>query len=80
MMVDLVKEGWVNTDKNVKMNSTFFMGTTIQSLGDLKGYSIHIMFLGMAIPSKVVQTNEDAVKLEADIWAIMGQGERVSCV
>jgi hypothetical protein len=69
MMIDL--KPFINDDKNAKMNSDFFMGTTIQSLGNLKGYSVQMMFLGMAIPSKVVITHEEAVKMETEVWEAM---------
>ena len=68
MQVDLKAKGWVNEDKNAKLNSDFFVGTIIQSLGDLKGYIVNIMFHGIAIPSKKVMTYEEADKIENDIW------------
>jgi hypothetical protein len=73
MMIDLKEKGWINSDKNVKLNSDFFIGTTIQSLGDVKGYTVQIMVMGLAIPSKVVMTNEQAENLEAEIWEAMVQ-------
>lgn len=71
MMIDLRERRWINDDKNVKMNSDFFIGTTIQSLGDLKGYSVHIMFFGLSIPSRIIATWEDSIKLENEIWKEM---------
>ena len=75
-MIDLKERGWINSDKNCKMNSDFFLGTTIQSLRELKGYTVHILFFGMAIPSKVQATFEDATKLESEVWeTIQGGGQ-----
>lgn len=62
---------WIKEDKNLDMNSEFFMGTTIQSMGDLKGYTVQILFMGMAVPSHVVQTNGDALKMQDEIWRAM---------
>ena len=74
MQIDLKARGWVNADKNTKLNSDFFVGTIIQSLGDLKGYIVNIMFYGIAIPSKVIMTYEDAQKLESEIWETIQGG------
>jgi len=66
-MFDLAK--WIPNNKNFKANEKLLMGTTIQSMGDLKGYTVQMVFLGMAIPSRVVGTFEDAVAIETEIWA-----------
>jgi hypothetical protein len=63
---------FINGDKNAKVNSDLFVGTTIQSLGELKGYTVQIMLIGLAIPSKVKMTFEDALKMESEIWQAMG--------
>ncbi len=62
---------WINSDKNFKANADLFMGTTVQSMGDLKGYTVQMLFLGMAIPSKIVRTNEEAKAMETAIWEAM---------
>ena len=64
--VDLSR--WMNNDKNGKFNSDLFMGTMIQSLGELKGYIVQIIFPDLAIPTKKYATNEEAVKAEYEIW------------
>lgn len=69
-MVDL--RPWLNEDKNFKANPALFVGTTIQNFGLGKGYSVQMLFLGMAIPSKLNATFEDAQKMEAEVWAAMG--------
>ena len=75
MRIDLKAKRWINDDKDCCMNSDFFMGTSMQSFGDLKGYNVNMIFLGMAIPTKKVGTYEDAKKLENDIWETMEKGE-----
>lgn len=68
MQVDL-KE-FIPDDKNFKANSNLFMGTTRQSFGIGK-YVVQMLFLGMAIPSKVCPTDDEAKELEAKIWEKM---------
>jgi hypothetical protein len=65
MKVDL--KPFLPSDKNFKAEGDLMMGTTIQNFG-LGKYSVQMIFLGMAIPSKMVGTNEDAVALEEEIW------------
>lgn len=61
---------WMNSDKMpAKMSKKFFMGTAIVDQGTLKGYQIQILFPQMGIPTKIYQTNEEAVKVENEIWA-----------
>lgn len=70
MKVDLAP--FLNSDKNFKGNSGAFVGTTIQSLGELKGYTVHMCFMGMAIPSKVVGTFDEAMAIESAVWDAVG--------
>jgi hypothetical protein len=67
-MIDLKQ--FLPNDKNFKANGDLMLGTTIQNFGIGK-YSVQMVFLGMAIPSRVVGTFEEAEKLEAEIWAVM---------
>jgi hypothetical protein len=67
-MIDLKQ--FLPDDKNFKANGDLMLGTTIQNFGIGK-YSVQMVFLGMAIPSRVVGTFEEAEKLEAEIWAVM---------
>jgi len=55
------------SDKNFQANGDLMLGTTIQNFG-LGKYSVQMVFLGMAIPSKVVGTFEEATALENKIW------------
>lgn len=65
--VDLSK--WQQSDKpQFKINPDFFIGTMIQSNGTLKGYTVQIALVGLVIPTKVVQTNEEAIAIEKEIW------------
>ena len=73
MKVDL--KPFLPNDKNMIVNSSAFIGTTIQSYGDLKGYSVQIVLFGLAIPSRRVQTNEAAKTIENDIWTAMTDRE-----
>ena len=60
-------------DRNGQFNSDLFVGTIIQSFGIGK-YAVQMIFLGMAIPSKVVGTHEEAEMLEKEIWEAMTKG------
>lgn len=61
---------FIPDNKNGKFNADFFMGTMIQNYG-LGKYAVAIIFMGITPMSRVVGTNEDALKLEAEIWAAM---------
>jgi hypothetical protein len=72
MRVNLGEKGLIKPDKNCNIDSEFFVGTVIQSMGDLKGYSVQMMFVGgMSIPSVVKQTFTEAKDLEDYIWKVM---------
>ena len=61
---------FIPDNRNGKFNSDLFQGTIIESMG-LGKYCVNIMFLGVAPKSRVVGTNEEALKLEAEIWRAM---------
>ena len=67
-MVDL--KPFIPDNKNGKFNADFFQGTVIQNFG-LGKYAVAILFFGVSPQSRVVGTNEEALKLEAEIWEVM---------
>lgn len=73
MQVDLSR--WMNSDKNGKFRSELFMGTMIMPLGQLKGYTVQIIFPDLAIPSRVVQTQDEAKQIEREVWETMCMGD-----
>jgi len=75
MKVDM--QQFLNADKNATMESDMFVGTAIQSLGELKGYTVNMLFVGYSIPSRVVQTSEEARGLEAKAWEVL-KGEKAN--
>ena len=70
MRVDLTK--WMSHDKSIQVDSKRFMGTSVQSLGNLQGHAIQILIEGLPIPSKKFGTYEEAKQAENDIWEAMG--------